>query len=379
MGKRVGIVALLILVSLVAATGCAVKKPEPPYSIWPLFPNEPRLVFQNAYTGGEDIKAPVFFDYILGKPSRSDFTKPYGVFADQGKIYIVESQPLRPQLVVLNTAKERTSIISGGDFGVFKSPIGVVAAPNGDIYVSDSVRGSVYVFDKDGDYQTTLDKPGAFKKPAGMALDNNLKRIYIADTGANTVYAYSLSGNHLFSIGSPGNGPGNLHGPTNVAVNTGNGNVVVVDTLNWRVQVFDSDGKFVRTFGEIGDGPGQFTRPKGVGIDSEGHIYVVDAAFDNIQIFTSEGQFLGSFGSTGANPGYFFNLPAGLYIDGSDKLYVTEQLNGRVQVFQYLSDAWKKANPQAFAEIKKRQEEELDKIKKMLEQGKLNKKKKKDE
>jgi len=40
-------------------------------------------------------------------------------------------------------------------------------------------------------------------------------------------------------------------------------------------------------------------------------------------------------GSVGSGPGEFF-LPAGLFIDKRNRVYVVDQGNARVQVFQYL-------------------------------------------
>jgi hypothetical protein len=40
-------------------------------------------------------------------------------------------------------------------------------------------------------------------------------------------------------------------------------------------------------------------------------------------------------GAAGSGPGEFL-LPAGLFIDGQDRIYVADQGNSRVQVFEYL-------------------------------------------
>jgi DNA-binding beta-propeller fold protein YncE len=104
--------------------------------------------------------------------------------------------------------------------------------------------------------------------------------------------------------------------------------------MNFRVQVFE-DGKFVKKFGELGDSPGTFSRPRGLGFDSEGHIYVADAAFNNYQIFDDQGRLLLYVGNGGANPGQF-HLPAGMFVDKNNRIYVVDQLNARVQVFQFL-------------------------------------------
>jgi sugar lactone lactonase YvrE len=73
-------------------------------------------------------------------------------------------------------------------------------------------------------------------------------------------------------------------------------------------------------------------------VDSEGHIYVVDALFDAVQIFDRTGQFLLAFGQSGVAPGRFW-LPGGLCIDATDRIYVADSYNQRLQIFQYLPEA----------------------------------------
>ena len=62
---------------------------------------------------------------------------------------------------------------------------------------------------------------------------------------------------------------------------------------------------------------------------------MLDAAFDNFQVFSPENKLLLFVGSSGTEPG-MFNIPWGIHIDEQDRLYVTDQLNGRVQKFQFL-------------------------------------------
>ena len=64
---------------------------------------------------------------------------------------------------------------------------------------------------------------------------------------------------------------------------------------------------------------------------------VTDAAFSNVQICL-QGNVLLFIGQFGPRPGYF-RLPAGIAIDGNDRIDVAGQLNGKVQVFHYFKDA----------------------------------------
>jgi DNA-binding beta-propeller fold protein YncE len=62
---------------------------------------------------------------------------------------------------------------------------------------------------------------------------------------------------------------------------------------------------------------------------------VDDSAFNNVQVFNEDGQILMFFGEMGNKPGQFW-LPAGMYIDADDKIYVADQYNKRINVYQYL-------------------------------------------
>ena len=110
--------------------------------------------------------------------------------------------------------------------------------------------------------------------------------------------------------------------------------LVVVDAMNFRIQVLDRSGTFEYAIGHVGDGQGAMFRPKGIGIDSEGHFYVVDGLYNLVQVFDRQGQLLYYFGQKGTGFGDF-QLPAGLFIDRSNRVLVVDSYNRRVQMFRY--------------------------------------------
>jgi hypothetical protein len=55
------------------------------------------------------------------------------------------------------------------------------------------------------------------------------------------------------------------------------------------------------------------------------------------QVFDADGRLLLFFGAGGWGPG-LFTLPAGIAIDGKDRIYVVDQWPGNVQMFQYLGE-----------------------------------------
>ena len=77
-------------------------------------------------------------------------------------------------------------------------------------------------------------------------------------------------------------------------------------------------------------------RPKGIGRDSEGHLYVVEGLSGMVQVFDRQGRLLYYFGQKGSGFGEF-QLPTGLFIDRSDRVFVVDSYNRRVQVFQYFA------------------------------------------
>lgn len=64
-----------------------------------------------------------------------------------------------------------------------------------------------------------------------------------------------------------------------------------------------------------------------------GHIFVTDAAFDNIQVFDMTGRLLIYWGQAGIQPGSF-SLPAGVFVDSQNRLFVADSYNSRIQVYQ---------------------------------------------
>jgi DNA-binding beta-propeller fold protein YncE len=93
--------------------------------------------------------------------------------------------------------------------------------------------------------------------------------------------------------------------------------------------------KYVKSFGQQGDIFGTFSRPKGIALDTYNNIYVLDANHNNFQIFNNSAElllFVGKFSS--ANDG--FQSPVSIAISENNTIFVTDQVNKRVQIFQLL-------------------------------------------
>lgn len=309
--------------------GIAQKTP-----IWPPPPAHARIAFVQAISTPADIAAgkgifSKLTEFVLGAKIEEIF-RPYGVAVDSNSRLLVADSAFK-KVHVFDKKNSEYSTIEEASGAEFAMPIAVAVDADDNIYISDSILNKIFAFNKKGRFLFKID---GCKKPTGLAVNKKEKLLYAADTAANAIKVFDLSGKLVKTFGGPGTGKAEFNLPVDIFVGRG-GDVYVTDTMNYRIQIFDKNGGFLRMFGRHGDGTGDFGRPKGVAADLLGNVYVVDAIFDTVQIFNPEGKFLLNFGSVGNGIGDFW-MPTGLYIDEKNLVYVADSYNKRVQIFQYV-------------------------------------------
>ncbi len=223
--------------------------------------------------------------------------------------------------------------VEGKENGQFKSPRGVVLAPNGNLYVTDEGNNRVQEISPSGGYLaqwgTSGTGNGQFKGPRGIAVASN-GNIYVPDTGNNRVEEFSSSGAYVTKWGSEGAGNGQFKSPESIAV-APNGNVYVGDTGNDRVQEFSSSGAYIAQWGSEGTGNGQFKTLRGIAVAPNGNVYVTDLIADRVQEFTASGGYVTQFGSAGSGNGQFV-APDAVAVAPNGTVYVGGE-EGRIQEF----------------------------------------------
>ncbi len=332
---------LPVVAAVVMAIGCVgglreapVKGSAAPRLVWPAPPAEARVRYVRTLSGRRDVEVRGgslrrMAAAITGK-RRDRLVRPVAIAGREGRLSVVDAGDAALVLIDLERRSFRR-LTRLGDQDVV-SPVGVAVA-GGFQYVSDSDLARVLVLDEHGRFLRNIGD-GQLGRPTGLAVDGERDRLYVADTTAHRVVAFSLDGTLQQVIGRRGAGHGEFNFPTQLQLGPG-GTLFVIDSLNYRVQSFDPQGRFLSSFGSQGDGSGHFARPRGIAIDSWGHLYIVDALFDAIQVFDPSGRLLLTFGERGTGRGQF-SLPAGIYIDEHDRIYVADSYNQRVQVFQFL-------------------------------------------
>lgn len=266
---------------------------------------------------------------------------PHHVAVDsRGRLLIVERD-----IRAVHVLGARDSFrIAGGPHRRLLRPNGIAVDADDNIYISDSERGLVLVYDRDGKSLRYIGKrgnEGLFHSPTAIAIDRNTGRLFVLDTPRHLLFVLNLEGNILKRIGRPSPHaigravnetiPMDLDYPTEIAI--GNNELVVVDAGNSRIHVMDLQGHPVSQF-MIRAIPGPtITDEVGLGVDQTGNIYVTNTTDSHVRIYGRDGTLLGSFGGNGREIGEF-SSPAGLCVDGRNRLYVGDTNNSRVQVFQ---------------------------------------------
>ncbi len=330
-----GLVILLLLV------GCA-GKAERPRLFWPAPPSEPRLEYINTLYSQLD------FQNITGRQSLKSFIGeepelfkiPFGIASDgAGKVFV--SDPGNLNVAIYDFNNQRYDSLLKQLAGL---PYGMDYSQRDRLYVAMPQEGEVHVFSPSGQPLFSFGK-GEMDKPFNLAVDDRGGRVYVADTEKHQVFVYDLEGKFLQTIGRQGYGEGEFFLPAGIDIGP-NGRVYVVETLNARFQIFESDGTFVRAVGERGDRIWQFDAPKDIAIDSEGNVHVIDFRQGALKTFSPEGDFLlytGAGRSTNQILG--FGSPSSIAIDSQDRIYIADLMNRRFSVWQYLSQEYLKKNP----------------------------------
>jgi sugar lactone lactonase YvrE len=339
----IGATSAFLLIS-----GCATQAPveevkEVYQTVWPKPPEQARIQYLGELSPIKTAENDTSFtDVLLGKENDpvKGLSKPYAVHSDsKGRVFVADTGILGLVVFDLNN-NNKASIWGRGGNGALSAPTGVTSDELGNVYVSDPLKHRVVVFDSDGKFIDAYGGEEILGSPAGLVFNEQAQRLYVVDSSKHQVVVFDKEGNVDFTIGSGSSSTvlGSFNIPTNIAVDS-SGRLYIADSLNFRVQVLEMDGTYVYHFGEVGQRPGDFFRLKGIGVDTEGHVYTVDASYQNFQVFDQEGQLLLYVGSGGSGAPAKFALPAGMHVDKNNRIFIADQYNQRIQMFEFLGDS----------------------------------------
>jgi DNA-binding beta-propeller fold protein YncE len=242
--------------------------------------------------------------------------------------------------VTLNT---RWGEFGSGD-GKFRTPWGVAADKNGDVYVADTSNSRIQVFSAGGSFIRKWGNQGngsnKFQEPRGIGVNiesGSKLRVYIADPLQSDrdlrFRSFGTSGGNVEELGESG-----LNSPYGVAVDASNNFWVVDSSSTGKVFLFDRSGDFVTSW--TPSGIGELSSPQGIAVfeDKDDRTYVYISSTGNNRVhryeYTGNGsnglKFLESAGSGGSGSTNF-SSPAGLAVDKCGNVWVADRINNRIQ------------------------------------------------
>ena len=240
-----------------------------------------------------------------------------------------------------------------GEMPRFDGPMGVVANPDGRIYVTDSGNSRVCEFDAQGRFvrefgtfgvakpsvgATATYEPGSLNYPVGIDLDDD-GNVYVASFYNDSIEVFDAEGTPLRRfpdptqiVGKGGSGYGGRGiAVTDVAVSGDR----VYATDAYQVVVFTLEGEFVTQWGKPGTGPGDLDRPNGIAVSEDGQtVYVSDSNHGRVTAFGPDGEVRWQVGTIAEgmddDSDRPLQLPRGLCVESDGSILVTDAFSFEV-------------------------------------------------
>jgi DNA-binding beta-propeller fold protein YncE len=212
----------------------------------------------------------------------------------------------------------------------FVKPFGVAVDGFGRIIVTDTAQGSVVVLDPERHRFVPIEGGGQslFRLPVSLAVDR-ANNIYVGDNDLHAILVFGPDLAFRRMIGQRGE----MEAPSGLAVDDGRQRLYAVDSRRHVLLVYDlGTGKMQGRVGRRGDGAGEFNFPTGVAAGPDGKVYVTDTMNYRVEVFGPDLRFIRSFGSLGVDPGEF-RRPKGIAVDGENVVYVTDSDYNNFQMF----------------------------------------------
>ena len=221
------------------------------------------------------------------------------------------------------------TLITGRAMATLLRPHGVAVVEDEMLYVTDQERQAVAAMDLKSGKTKWIVKAGKtfLVSPVGVAVVNEL--LAVSDSALKEVYLFRADGKLEGALVKPGS----FRRPTGLAFDAKRQLLYVVDTLANEVCVFSTPRfELIRRVGEQGIAPGQFNYPTHIFIDAGGRVYVTDSLNFRVQVFSPEGAYLFDIGKLGDASGHMA-VPKGVGVDSYGHIYIVDSYFSTVQVF----------------------------------------------
>ncbi|MBU1210946.1 MAG: NHL repeat-containing protein [Alphaproteobacteria bacterium] len=193
-------------------------------------------------------------------------------FDAAGRLYVADTHNNRVTIYELDGLKAK---LTGELKGPIRGPEGVLAHPNGRIYVAGAWSGNVVAF-ADG-------KP--VKELKGLSAPHDLEAlgngdIWLSDSGNNRLLLLSPDLEILRELKGP---PYNFDGVRYMDL-LADGTLILGDKNNHQIKIISGTGKLLKVVGsgKGGNGPGEFRTPEGVELGGDDVVWFSDSGNDRV-------------------------------------------------------------------------------------------------
>jgi len=260
--------------------------------------------------------------------STGKFWNPKRVWVDNpGNVYVCDTGNHRIQKFDRKWNFDMAIGSEGTGTGQFKNPSGVCVDDEGNIYVADKDNYRVQKFDKKGVFLLQWGTQGTGNGQFGTLLDVDGDKdgyIYTLDGSGAYIQKFSRQGQFVLKFkASPHPDARSVQG-----FGVGNTGLIYIAEYDFKLYIYDTQGNFV---GYIPDEQ-KLGFPLDVAVSSTGEIFVADSQ-KGVAQFNPDGTFV-AYLAAGNDVLKDVYIPTGVAVHNTGRLYICEEANGRVLVYE---------------------------------------------
>ena len=160
--------------------------------------------------------------------------------------------------------------------------------------------------------------------PSAVAVSKS-EVVWVADTGTRMLYRLDLARQRVDYLQELANQP--LISPSGIAVDDQRQKVYLADSALGEVFVMDLEGNYLASWKPEGG----FKRPAGLAIDNSGRLLVSDVLDGSVLTFDQQGEVVAKIGSK-VNPDGRFNRPLGVAVGPNGEILILDAMSFRIEV-----------------------------------------------
>ncbi len=264
--------------------------------------------------------------------------RPTEVFVDgSGRIYVADS--FKHRIVIFDSSGVFQGTVGGpaNVEGALRYPGAVVVDPRGRVYTTSKDPSRVVIYNVDGSVLRSFE----VDDPQTLALSRD--SLFI--TTRDGILVGDLDGNQTGQLSGFGSDPGRIDRPTGMAV-ADDGTIFLADSLNYRFQALTSSGEPIWTLGDpienesaaVRDQSRSYGLPSDVTLGSDGLLYAIDAFNGEIVVLNQAGEQVATYGTWGRQDAQFY-YPSSIAEISPELFVVADTFNDRLQILRIPSPA----------------------------------------